>query len=104
MERRPVEDKVAEWAVIRPVAEAARNDGNDLTAWRHEIQRKRDERGIEIYGLDPDAAENKAVLLVTVYLFVWRIQDCMGESGEALQNAQRRGGNEVLRDHAGCDR
>ena len=61
-DRRPLKDEVTERAVIRPVAEAARDDGHDLPARRCLAHGQRDKGGIQIHRLDADSAQGQPVV------------------------------------------
>jgi len=77
---RTLKDEVAERPVIRPIAEAARDDGNDLPARRGLGDGQRNEGAIQIHRLDADTAKGQPVRGLAVDLLVGRIEDYVGVS------------------------
>src|ERR1700679_3964587 len=67
-----VEDVVTKRSIIRPVAKAARDNGDDMPIRLHQFQSQRDKGGIEVYRLDSDSPHNETVIGTTVYFLVWR--------------------------------
>lgn len=57
----PVKDEVKERAVIRPIADTARDDGHDLPARRCCAHGQRDKGGIQIHRLNADSAQCRPV-------------------------------------------
>ena len=74
-----LKDEVTERAVIRPIAEAARDDGDDLPAWRSLGDGQRHEGAIQVHRLDADTAQGQPVRGIAVDLLVRRIKDCVTE-------------------------
>ena len=59
---RMAQHEFAERPIVRAVAEAARDDGDELASALHLGQRQRDKRGVEIDGLDTGLTQNQAMI------------------------------------------
>ena len=81
IERCPAEDPVSERSVVDAIAEAARNDRNDLTTVSHQLDCQAHEPSVEIDRFQPYGAQQGTVLRAAVDLLVWRIQNCVSKPG-----------------------
>lgn len=68
-----LKDEVTERAVVRPIAEAARDDRHDLPALRGQRHKGR----VQIHRLDADTAQNQPVRRIAVDLLIGWIEDCV---------------------------
>src|SRR5580658_8107667 len=91
------EDKLPERPIVRTVAKAARNDGDQLAASPHEGQRRGDESRIKIDCFDPHLPKDHTVLRRTLYFLVRGIENRVGERSRTLQTSPCGLPNEIAR-------
>jgi hypothetical protein len=58
---RMTKNEVSEWAIVRPITEAARNDGHDLSTGLRVKNSESNKRGVEIHRLNADLAQYESV-------------------------------------------
>ncbi|MBT9137044.1 MAG: hypothetical protein DDT34_02130 [Firmicutes bacterium] len=73
-----LKDEVAERPIVRPIAEATRDDGHDLPARCCLSNSQRNEGTIQVHRLDADTAQGQPVRGIAVDLLVRRVEDGVG--------------------------
>ena len=81
----PLTDELSERAIVRPVAETAWNDRNDLSPVRGLHDGKSNKRRVQIHRFDTESAKFMAMRRITVDFFVWWIQNRMGVIGGPMK-------------------
>lgn len=99
------QQELSERLEVRPVAEAARRDGDELATRLEELDRERDEGRVEIARLDAGRAEHRPLAGVAVDLPVGGVEDRCVEARplssaeeSRIEHADRRLDEVPLRD------